>query len=61
MKRGNEKLAGEIDKSLFQEDDKNRYKALVYRALSSEIITVSKAAYFLHSNVQEVSSNLNLV
>ena len=61
VKRRNEKLAGEIDKSLFQEDDKNRYKALVYRALSSEIITVSKAAYFLHSNVQEVSSNLNLV
>lgn len=61
IKRSNERLASDIDRSVFQEDDKNRYSALVYRALSSEMITVSKAAYFLHISVQEVNNNLNLV
>lgn len=61
IKRTHEKLAAEIDKSLFQEDDKNRYESLVYRALSSEMITVSKAAYFLRASVEEVSANLKLV
>ena len=61
IKRTHERLAAEIDKSLFQEDDKNRYESLVYRALSSEMITVSKAAYFLHASVEDVSANLKLV
>ena len=60
-KRGNESLAKDIDRSEFQEDDKNRYTALVYRALSSERITVAKAAYFLNTSIQEVSNNLKLV
>lgn len=61
IKRTREKLAAEIDKSVFQEDDKNRYESLVYRALSSEMISVSKAAYFLNTTVENVSSNLKLV
>ena len=61
IKRGNESLAKDIDRSEFQEDDKNRYTALVYRALSSERITVAKAAYFLNTSIQEVSNNLKLV
>lgn len=61
IKRTHEKLAAEIDKSVFQEDDKKRYQSLVYRALSSEMITISKAAYFLHTSLEDVSANLKLV
>lgn len=50
-----------IEQSAFPKFGNDQYETLVYRALSSEIITMSKAAYLLNKSVAEVSKNLTIV
>ena len=51
-----------VDKSRFcQEDSESIFESLVYRALASEVISVSKAAYFLGESVNEVSNHISVL
>ncbi len=50
-----------IERSLYPEEESCRFSILVYRALSSELITVSKAATLLHQTVEQVRGDLALV
>ncbi len=50
-----------IDKSEFEEKGNDRYENLVYRALSSEMISISKAAYLLNMDVKKVSEKIAFV
>ncbi len=50
-----------IDKSEFEEKGNDRYENLVYRALSSEMISLSKAAYLLNMDVKKVSKQIAFV
>ena len=50
-----------IERSLYPEEKSCRFSILVYRALSSELITVSKAATLLHQTVEQVRGDLTLV
>ena len=50
-----------VETSLYQEETSNRFIRLVYNALSNELITVSKAASFLHQSVEQVRRDLALV
>ena len=38
-----------------------RFESLVYKALSSEVITLSKAAYLLGQDIETVNQHLNLI
>ncbi len=50
-----------VDKSEFEEKGNDRYENLVYRALSSEMISISKAAYLLNMDVKKVSEKIAFV
>ena len=50
-----------VDKSVFVERGTDRFDNLVYRALSSEIISLSKAAYLLNKDTKEVAENIAFV
>jgi len=51
-----------VDKSRFcQEELESVFESLVYRALSSEIISVSKAAYLLGEPIDEVSNHISVL
>lgn len=50
-----------IDQSEFTEKGNDRYENLVYRALSSEIISLSKAAYLLNMDAKKVSEKIAFV
>lgn len=50
-----------VEQSLFQEKESNRFRILVYKALSKEMISLSKAAALLKQNLQEVRSELTLL
>lgn len=50
-----------IEKSCYPDSHASRFVRLVYKALSSELITLSKAAALLNEPVQTVSGNLALV
>lgn len=43
-----------IERSLYPMEESHRFPSLVYRALSNELITVSKAASLLHTGVEQV-------
>jgi len=51
-----------IDKSRFcQEESESCFESMVYRALTSEIISASKAAYLLGESVDEVSNHVSIL
>lgn len=51
----------EVDLSVYPEEHTNRFECLVYRALASEVITISKASALLDKSVNEVRDTLNLM
>lgn len=55
------KFNEEVKKSRYKDEPAWRFERLVYRALASELITVSKAASLLGISVSEVMNQLNLV
>lgn len=50
-----------VEKSLYCNEESNRFIRLVYNALSNELITISKAANLLHQSVEQVRDDLALV
>lgn len=51
-----------VNKSRFcQEEAESGFESLVYRALSSEIISASKAAYLLGDSVENVVNHINML
>ena len=50
-----------VERSLYPDEKSNRFNSLVYKALSNELITVSKAASLLNQNVEQVRKDLALV
>lgn len=51
-----------VNKSRFcQEEAESRFESMVYRALSSEMISASKAAYFLGDSVDNVTNHLSML
>lgn len=51
----------EVEKSIYPNECTNRFECLVYRALASEVITMSKASALLDKPISEVSNTLNLM
>lgn len=50
-----------VNESLFPNESSNRFERMVYRSLACDIITTSRAAALLHSSVEAVSRQLELV
>lgn len=50
-----------VEKSLYHYEESTRFVSLVYKALSKELITISKAASLLHQDVEKVRQDLALV
>lgn len=50
-----------VEKSRYKEDSSSRFARLVYRALASELISISKASVMLNIPINEVRNKLNLV
>ncbi len=50
-----------IDKSYYAEENANRFNRLVYKALSNEFISISKAANLLNQSVEQVRGDLVLL
>lgn len=50
-----------VEQSLYKEENSNRFKRLVYRAMASDMISTSKAASLLNVSVNYVRNNINLV
>lgn len=50
-----------VEKCLYPTEYTTRFNRLVYRALASEVITISKAASLLDKSVYEVRETLNLM
>ncbi len=60
-KNQNEVFRNMVVDSRFDEPGSNRFLSLVYKAVASEFITVSKAASLLSSTMENVRNQLNLV
>lgn len=56
-----EQFKQSVEKSRSKEERSNRFARLVYRALASEIISISKASALLDNTVENVRNQLNLV
>ena len=50
-----------IEQTLFHQETSTRFVSLVYKALSKELITISKAASLLHQDIEQVRRDLALV
>lgn len=50
-----------VEESRYKQEQSNRFVRLVYRALASEIISISKAGVLLDSPINVVRNQLNLV
>lgn len=50
-----------VDVSLYPIEQSNRFKRLVYRALASEVISLSKAASLLETSIEEVRDAMILL
>lgn len=50
-----------VEKSLYSQEESHRFVSLVYKALSSELITISKAASLLNQSVEQVREDIALV
>ena len=60
-KNKNPKFKDMVEQSIYPDEVSNRFNRLVYKALSSEFITVSKAASLLNQSVEQVREDLALV
>lgn len=60
QKSKSEWLKSSFEKSLYPVEESTRLVRLVYKALSHELISVSKASGLLHQDVNEVRSNIGL-
>lgn len=60
-KKNNPSFNEKIDKSYYAEENANRFNRLVYKALSNEFISISKAANLLNQSVEQVRGDLVLV
>lgn len=56
-----EKFKKEVMQSVFVPERSFRFESLVYRALASEVISISRAASLLNSSIEEVRDNYILV
>ena len=50
-----------VEESRYKQEQSNRFVRLVYRALASEIISISKASVLLNTPINAVRNQLNLV
>jgi hypothetical protein len=50
-----------MEESRYQEEQSDRFMRLVYRALASDLISISKASALLNTPVNNVREQLNLV
>ena len=50
-----------VEKSRYKQEGSNRFVRLVYRALASEIISISKASVLLNTPIDAIRNQLNLV
>ncbi len=55
------KFKEDVEQCRYKEEQSNRFVRLVYRALASEIISISKASVLLNTPVNAVRNQLNLV
>ena len=51
----------EVELSIYPMEHTNRFECLVYRALASEVISISKASALLGKSINEVRDTLNLM
>lgn len=51
----------QIMKTRYPQEQSHRFSGLVYKAISQEIISISKASYLLNSPVNEIRSSLNFI
>lgn len=51
----------DVEKSIYGNEKSNRFEFLVYKALAKEIISISKAEYFLNIPQANISSQLNFI
>ena len=49
-----------VEKSIIDDEHSTRFENLIYRALSSDLITESKAAVLLNKTTEEVLNNFVL-
>ena len=60
-KNKNNEFKKRVEESLFPPENPRRFVRLVFKALSQELISISKAAALLHSDVEQVQKDLALV
>ena len=60
MKKKNAEFKDFVEKNRTKAEDANRFTRLVYRALASEIISISKASSLLNIPIEVVRGELNL-
>lgn len=51
----------DVEKSIYGNEKSNRFEFLVYKALAKEMISISKAEYFLNIPQANISSQLNFI
>lgn len=61
IKKNQAKFKEAVEQSRYKQEQSNRFVRLVYRALASEIISISKAGVLLNTSVNAVRNQLNLV
>lgn len=61
LKNRSEEIKNFIEKELYQQEVSYRFKRLVYKALSSELISISKAAYLLNKNINDLNKEINYI
>ena len=60
-KNKNPTFKKQVEKSLYPIETSTRLNRLVYKALSSELITISKASVLLNQNIEQVREDFILV
>ena len=60
-KNKNHAFKSMVENSIYPQEESLRFTSLVYRALSNELITTSKAASLLNQSVEQVREDLALV
>lgn len=61
QKNRNESFKALVEKPVYPKEESLRFNSLVYKALSNELITISKAASLLHKDVEQVREDLAIV
>ena len=61
IKKNQARFKEAVEQSRYKQEQSNRFVRLVYRALASEIISISKAGVLLNTPINTVRNQLNLV